>query len=157
MMEYITLWFSLTLVGIIFGLFPAWILFVGTIADAVIRMRKKVPRWMFRLAGSNPKKEKINKSILPVRHLQHIPNIVGCIIIAIVVLGGFHYLALPDELNFPPKKMIIDLIIFETSFTLFFLLTIFLPSYFLGRYLRRLPTEEEQEAIPQKEASHARN
>jgi len=112
---------------------------------------------MFRLAGSNPKKEKINKSILPVRHLQHIPNIVGCIIIAIVVLGGFHYLVLPDELNFPREKLIVDLIIGETSFTLFFILTIFLPSYFLGRYLRRLPIEEEQEAIPRKEASHAKH
>jgi polyferredoxin len=155
MMEYVETWLVGSLMGIILGLYPAWILFSGNLACAILQQRKKVPRWMFRIAGGDLKTGKINKGALPVRYM-HIPHKVFCAIIIIVVLGGFHYLILPDELNFPPKKMLIDLVIGETSFTLFFLLTIFLPAYFLGRYLRRQETEEYQEAIPHKEASHAK-
>jgi hypothetical protein len=135
-MEYLEVWLGMSGFGILVGLFPAWILFAGHIASAIVQERAEVPRWMFRLAGGDPNTGYINKGVLPV-HFAHIPNKVLCAIMAIVILGIMHYVILDGFATSFSNKVLIDIIMLETSFTLFFLLTILLPAYILERFLRQ--------------------
>ena len=127
-------WLQFCGFGILFGLLPAWWLFVGIVAEAVLNKHITIPSWLFRLAGGNPRTGAIYKGILSSRHI-YMPNLILSGIYIVIVLAGFQYMVI-DDFSRGYLAGLSEIAVIETSFPLFLLLTWLLPSYYLHRYLR---------------------
>ncbi len=136
---YLIAWLELSGIGILFGLFPAWFSCGGMIYRAVVLQHKNVPSWLCDIASSDLRTDRRYRGLLPKRYISLVPWIISTIWV-IACLVGQQYLALVDY----ARGNIAEIIVINTSFPVFLVLTWLLPAYFLRRYLQKLEIREEE-------------
>ena len=124
-------------IGILFGVLPAWWSYSAIIIQTVIFERKIIPQWMIKIVFPNPFTEKYFLSIAPKKLYLAFLRF-GPVVWVAMCLIGYHYIALVDY----ARRIISEIVLIETSFPVFLLLTWLLPVYILRQYVRRLKSDE---------------
>jgi len=126
-------WFTLIIVGLTFGFFPAFWWNAAEIIDAWKWQNKKVPRWLIKIAEANPLLSIFYILMMNNRNYLKILRITA-IMWMIVILG---FIFINDFLKY--HILYGNLEILQLIFFIFvFLGTVIIPSYFLKRYLNKL-------------------
>ena len=137
-MEYFTGWLTLSGIGILFGLFPGWYSSACLIGHAIVIEHKKVSPWLYYIVGGDHWTKKADLSKSEARAAPKYTWTVSLVYV-LLILALMHYFARADYVS----GNIIAIIMFDTSFSLFLLLTWLVPAYLTKRYVRKLKTTEE--------------
>ena len=134
-------WLIWSCIGVLFALLPIWWCFAGRLSYAILYKKRKVPPWMFKIAGGKIEtgETHLKRGIFLMRH-AYIPSRILSIFFVFGPIILYHYrywdiLSRGTTFN--------QVIILETSFPLFLLLTWLIPIYFIERYFRRLERGSE--------------
>ncbi len=126
----IVAWANGTVVGIIFGIFPAWWLCTSLVMKKGV-YRQYLPAWLVEGFDWNPGfgffQLILNKKAYYPLMLQ-----ITAIVWLVICLGGYHIGAWNNY-----KNDIVQIIEIETSLSLFLLLTSFVPYFLMKRYLEK--------------------
>ena len=110
-MEYFSIWLTLSGLGILFGLFPGYGSTAGILYEAVLLQRKKPPRWMYDIFFIDVENPEVTLWARGPRGTRKTSWYVS-IAYVILILGFYHYIGRVDYL----QGDIIMIIIGETSF-----------------------------------------
>jgi len=133
-------WFIASLIGIFFALAPVWFWFHSRVPTTALTSKKRIPDWMFRLAGGNTKTGRIKKGLLPVRYGALLSQIMS--IMWVVICLFFYHRLLWAVIS---KASAFDLLRIETSFPLFIVATWGLFVWRFESYLKGLKSKKEEE------------
>jgi hypothetical protein len=119
-------WFVMSGVGIITGFFPALFWCSALVINSAVREGKNVPDWLRQCAVGY-------SGLLPKASWIPINKIISILLI-LVFLIGYHYVALVDYAT----GSLARILVIETSFPVFLLVTWLMPAKFLKRFLDKL-------------------
>ncbi|HSW57843.1 MAG TPA: hypothetical protein VLH15_05540 [Dehalococcoidales bacterium] len=132
-MEYLIMWLTSSWLGILFGLFPGFASAASILYEAILVDKKKPARWLynvFLIDSEHPEVALLARGPRRTRKMTWYISI-GYVML---LLGFYHYIG---RIYYSVGD-IASIIVGETSFPVFLLLTWLLPVYFLKRYLKKL-------------------
>jgi len=126
--------------GILFGLIPSHIWIVANVEYAMFAQNRNIPEKLTKYFSfrSDLTENKWGKK----KKLQVFASRVFSIAIIVIILVRYQYVTITGFLN--GRAAINDLIVLETGFTPFLLLTWLLPAYLLERYLQHHTKEQKE-------------
>jgi hypothetical protein len=138
--DYFKTWLIFSGIGILFGIIPFYVLFVDLVSRSVTVEKRKVPSWIISTAFSDPDQPKWNMGTYTEGSAHRALWIFSTVLI-IACLAGYHYLAASDF----KKGDVAEIVVLETSFPVFLILTWMMPIYFAKQYLRKFPKDNESQ------------
>jgi hypothetical protein len=137
-MNYLHVWLTLSGSGIVFALFPAYISTASILYEAILVQKKKPSRWICEIFFIN---HEYPEGTIWARGPRSTRKIAWNISVVYVVLFLCFYQYFGIINNF--QIDILTILIGETSFPVFLLLTWLLPVYFMKRYLKKVKSGDE--------------
>lgn len=135
MSVYFLSWLFYSALGMLFGLFPGYILFSGTVSLAVMAYNKNVPRWMIRFSNGNPRTRKWDITPFKNVHSQHRAEFIGAAIWFILAFAAGEYIIISSFLS---HHITAGIISEELGFPVFLILITFIPYLLTKRYVYSL-------------------
>ncbi len=127
-------WFLFFGLGILFGLYPAWLFLFG-IGYPITYDKDSVPNWVFSLTRVDRKTGSINTRPWGLRSGLLLVRIFAFGLISLIVLGA-HYMVWIDWQK--QRTTPVQIALFESSFPVGLVGIFVVPSHFLKRYFKRL-------------------
>ena len=123
----------------LFGLFPGYTSTAGTLYEAILVQKKKPVKWICEIFFIDTENPEVALWARGPRR-THKTSWYISIAYVVMILVGAHYFS---WVGVTREVDALNIIVEETSFPVFLLLTWLLPVYFMKRYLKKLKPEKE--------------